>query len=108
MGLEPTPPYEEGGYNPARQGSYTQVPQIELDDIERQTPSSHQHGHAPAPTTSVVTTPHEHCETCEKAIVRRESKRADAYCCRMVALVFIVLFICLTLLGIVIAWSRRK
>ncbi|RAL03484.1 uncharacterized protein BO80DRAFT_462692 [Aspergillus ibericus CBS 121593] len=120
--FEPTPPYEEATsgsqnshphhvrlrphspsptHHPATEYIYADLPQADLE-----TGPIRQHSCTPLtahPTTSIVTTAHEHCEVCERAVTRRERKHAQMHCCRMVALVFIVLFICLTILGIVLA-----
>ncbi|PWY90712.1 hypothetical protein BO70DRAFT_392397 [Aspergillus heteromorphus CBS 117.55] len=102
---EPTPPYEEATSQPATHTHiYDSIPQTELDDIERQAP--HEHGSDNGATSSIVMKPHEHCETCERAIIRRERHSSHRQCCKMVAIVLIVLFICLMILGIVLACVR--
>ncbi|PKX92384.1 uncharacterized protein P174DRAFT_421453 [Aspergillus novofumigatus IBT 16806] len=53
------------------------------------------------------TKPHVHCETCDRQLERRQRRDTERECCRMVALVFIVAIIFLTLLGIVIARRVR-
>ncbi|KAH1983913.1 hypothetical protein KXW60_007138 [Aspergillus fumigatus] len=44
------------------------------------------------------TKPHFHCETCDRQLERRQKRDTERECCRMVALVFIVAIIFLTLL----------
>ncbi|KAH3297195.1 hypothetical protein KXV87_005373 [Aspergillus fumigatus] len=53
------------------------------------------------------TKPHFHCETCDRQLERRQKRDTERECCRMVALVFIVAIIFLTLLGIVIVRRVR-
>ncbi|RHZ47799.1 uncharacterized protein CDV56_103696 [Aspergillus thermomutatus] len=55
-----------------------------------------------------TTKPHFHCETCDRQLERRERKEKERECCQMVAVVFIVAIVCLTLLGIVIARSHEQ
>ncbi|PYI05178.1 hypothetical protein BO78DRAFT_419837 [Aspergillus sclerotiicarbonarius CBS 121057] len=104
--FEPTPPYEEAtsvshSHSHSHSHQYAELPQADLE-----TGPVHQHSCTPItpnPTTSIISTAHEHCEMCERTVTRRERKHAQMHCCRMVALVFIVLFICLTVFGIVLA-----
>lgn len=85
---------------------YTTLTQAN-DDPEIQLPSFHEHDHGDGPTTSLIpgATPqeHSHCEVCERTIIRRERRQAHADCCRIVAMVFVVMFVCMMILGIVIA-----
>jgi hypothetical protein len=45
--------------------------------------------------------PHSHCEACDLAQDRRERRNKQHHCCVMVALTFMVLFICLAVVGVV-------
>ncbi|PYH47073.1 uncharacterized protein BP01DRAFT_380915 [Aspergillus saccharolyticus JOP 1030-1] len=91
---EAAPPYEE----------YSAVAQADQDDVESQPSRSHQHGETD-PTaaiplvTSVITTPHEHCDACERIIARRERRKSQLQCCGIVGIVFVIIFMFLTILG---------
>jgi hypothetical protein len=54
--------------------------------------------------------PHKHCAICdEQALTTTRQKRADErYCCTMVALTFIMLFICGMILGVFLAIYAKK
>lgn len=72
------------------------------------------HGHTPEPqpqqqetlvqTIAGVLRPkaHVHCKTCDLQLERQERRLAGRHCCAMVAVVFISLFFCGMVLGIVI------
>ncbi|RAH56315.1 hypothetical protein BO85DRAFT_450355 [Aspergillus piperis CBS 112811] len=115
MGLppptEPTPPYEETESTSRHNHTYSTLTQA-IDDPEIQLPSFHKHDHGDGPTTSLIpgATPqeHSHCEVCERIINRRERRQAHADCCRIVAMVFVVMFVCMMILGIVIAKAASK
>ncbi|PYI14014.1 alpha/beta-hydrolase [Aspergillus violaceofuscus CBS 115571] len=90
---------------------YSEVAQTDQDDLESQPSPSHRHGDTDPTSniplvTSVITTPHEHCEACERIIARREQRQNQLQCCGMVGIVFVMLFICLTILGAVFARVR--
>lgn len=87
---------------------YAAVPQA---DIEHEAPT-HTHSSAQEqPQQTLVQTiasvlrpkPHAHCEECDMQTERRERRESERHCCTMVALVFMVLFICGMVLGITIA-----
>ncbi|OJJ71778.1 hypothetical protein ASPBRDRAFT_75122 [Aspergillus brasiliensis CBS 101740] len=107
MGLppptEPTPPYEETDSTSRHNHTYTTLTQAN-DDPENQLPSIHDHEHADGPTTSLIPAAaaheHTHCEGCDRAIKRRQRRQALADCCRMVATVVGVLFVCMIILGL--------
>lgn len=44
---------------------------------------------------------HRHCDACLQQAERRENRRQQKSCCRWVALVFIVLIVCASAIGIV-------
>ncbi|KAL5397334.1 hypothetical protein PMIN06_002698 [Paraphaeosphaeria minitans] len=101
------------GFAHSSSSGYVVVPQ---SDVE------HDHGHAPGaqqqPQESLAQTiagvfrpkPHVHCEECDRQTERRERRDAKRHCCAMVASVFMVLFLCGMILGIVItnAAARKR
>ncbi|RAH42556.1 alpha/beta-hydrolase [Aspergillus brunneoviolaceus CBS 621.78] len=98
----------EGRRDKERAFEYSEVAQADQDDLESQPSPSHHHGDTDPTSaiplvTSVITTPHEHCDACERIIARREQRQNQLQCCGMVAIVFVMLFICLTIMGAVFA-----
>ncbi|KAF2464278.1 uncharacterized protein BDR25DRAFT_242968 [Lindgomyces ingoldianus] len=103
-------------YTPSGSASaYSAVPQ---DDVEM-----HAHMHDASPPTpqpqgqeSLAQTiagvfrpkPHVHCKECDVMTQAREQRENEKHCCTMVAVTFIVAFICALLLGIVVAGSIAK
>ncbi|KAJ4290626.1 hypothetical protein N0V90_010844 [Kalmusia sp. IMI 367209] len=87
---------------------YASIPQ---NDIENDAPAHNHTASTPVPQETLAQTiagvfrpkPHVHCEECDKQAERRERRAAERHCCAMVAWVFIVLFICGMILGIVVA-----
>ncbi|KAF1951295.1 hypothetical protein CC80DRAFT_597452 [Byssothecium circinans] len=98
---------------------YASVPQ---EDIESEA-LAHNHGSAsshPTPAAeqseSLVQTnagtfrpkPHVHCEACDEQSERRERRATEKHCCAMAAWVFIVLFACAMIFGIVAVNNAAK
>ncbi|OCL11434.1 hypothetical protein AOQ84DRAFT_313889 [Glonium stellatum] len=89
--------------------AYATVPQVDDSEFDH----SHHHSAPPLTPTSSETplrtlggTPHVHCEACDIQIERREKRHNEQVCCALVAATFMVAFVCLMLLGIVVANSR--
>ncbi|KAF2004041.1 hypothetical protein P154DRAFT_427531 [Amniculicola lignicola CBS 123094] len=94
--------------------AYSAVPQ---DDVELQ---AHTHGEATpgssiGPAESIAQTiagvfrpkPHVHCDQCDVQLEARERRANEKHCCSMVALTFIAIALCLMILGIVVAKTKR-
>ena len=97
---------------------YAQVPQA---DIELQ---AHEHNHnhtSPSPgppqaPESLAQTiagvfrprPHTHCEQCDVQLAAREKRANQRHCCTMVAVMFMIAFFCMLLLGIVVTSAVTK
>ncbi|KAL5381092.1 hypothetical protein DPSP01_007349 [Paraphaeosphaeria sporulosa] len=106
------------GFAHSSSSGYAAVPQT---DVEHDAPTHDHHGLAPStqqrPQETLAQTiagvfrpkPHVHCEECDRQTERRERREAKRHCCAMVASVFMVLFLCGMILGIVItnAAARR-
>jgi hypothetical protein len=86
------------------------------DDIEQDAHDHRASSPAPAQPESIAQTiasvfrpkPHVHCEICDAQTQARERRENERHCCSMVAWVFIVLFFCAMVLGIVIANNGGK
>jgi len=97
---------------------YTSVPQEDFENVH----DEHTHkvpSPAPVPPHQPETfaqtlagvfkkQPHAHCEACDKQMEARERRANQRHCCSMVAAVFIALFFCIMILGIVIADEVAK
>ncbi|KAF2438933.1 hypothetical protein P171DRAFT_436307 [Karstenula rhodostoma CBS 690.94] len=104
------------GFAHSSSSGYAAVPQ---SDLEHDTPA-HDHSLAPGahqqPQETLAQTiagvfrpkPHVHCEECDRQTERRERREAKRHCCAMVASVFMVLFICGTILGILVASAAAR
>lgn len=132
MGLpspqEAAPAYEDVMHNdhpmsiftPSASSSagYTSVPQEDFENVH----DEHTH-RAPSPAPVPPQQPetfaqtlagvfkkpaHAHCEACDKQVEARERRANQRHCCSMVAAVFIALFFCIMILGIVIADEVAK
>ncbi|KAF1945604.1 hypothetical protein EJ02DRAFT_395814 [Clathrospora elynae] len=84
--------------------AYNAVPQE--DDLELH---AHDHNHTPSTvpdqgpdTFAPKPQPHVHCEQCDIQLAARQRSENEKYCCTMVASVFMTLFVCGMLMGIVI------
>ncbi|KAF2184155.1 hypothetical protein K469DRAFT_580505 [Zopfia rhizophila CBS 207.26] len=120
---ESAPAYEDvihdhpvNQYPPSGSASaYAAVPQ---DDVELQAGEHNHTSPSPVPRqpeTLVQTIagvfrpkPHVHCEQCDVQMAARERRANERHCCTMVAATFMVGFVCLLLLGIVVAGSVAK
>ncbi|KAH8703562.1 hypothetical protein BGW36DRAFT_423117 [Talaromyces proteolyticus] len=133
--IEAAPAYEEVMHQRrSTRNGYASVPQADAnsdyvdDDVEQHqhnghnhNPShqyqQHQHNAEPsgislnpirqAPDTTNLPEPHTHCEACDQLLERRENRLKEKHCCTMVAVTFIMAFICTMAVGIVIARSRK-
>ncbi|RAL11783.1 uncharacterized protein BO97DRAFT_85977 [Aspergillus homomorphus CBS 101889] len=115
--IEAAPPYEEvSNTSPAKitrlthTEQYTEVAQADHDDLESR---PHAHGEydptsAIPLATSIITTPHSHCEACDRIIARREKRQSAREYCGIVAIAFVLLFICVTILGALTTRARTR
>lgn len=55
-------------------------------------------------------TPHKHCAVCDEQVqtAARQKREHERYCCTMVAVTFVSLFVCGMMLGIVIVSAAAK
>ncbi|KAF2263287.1 hypothetical protein CC78DRAFT_581697 [Lojkania enalia] len=131
MGI-PTPPRESApaydelfhdhpvnGTPPSGSRSAPQYSAVPQDDVELE---SGQHNHASSSAASqqqpesLAQTiagvfrpkPHVHCEQCDVQTAARERREAEKHCCAMVAVTFMVGFVCIMVLGIVVANAQIK
>ncbi|RAO73814.1 uncharacterized protein BHQ10_009826 [Talaromyces amestolkiae] len=110
---EAAPAYEElfaGHERPGNTSSgYTSIPQADLlqpeeIDIEQQQQQSddvhlHQHQHTEDGDRVDRGEGHIHCTACDRLLERKEQRINQRHCCTMVAVTFMVIFICLMVLG---------
>lgn len=94
---------------------YATVPQFD-EDVEHQHHHQHHHDglasssspHPSIPIPLVTAGPHAHCEVCDRQFERREKHRGERYCCAMVAATFMVVSICILLLGVTIVRAHAR
>ncbi|KAK1762307.1 hypothetical protein QBC33DRAFT_552257 [Phialemonium atrogriseum] len=94
--------------------AYTRVPQEDNQEArhhDRHSPNeidleASASADTPLRTLSGGSKPHVHCDACDKIAARRENRGKEMHCCSMVAATFIVAFVCLTIMGSVIAGKK--
>ncbi|KAF2732588.1 hypothetical protein EJ04DRAFT_440695 [Polyplosphaeria fusca] len=111
------PEHPVNGAPPSGSASaYARLPQH--DDIELSAPHTHDSPSSPAPQQQegLVQTlagvfrpkPHTHCEACDLQTRHREERDQAKHCCAMVAVTFIMAFICAMVLGIVVVGAQAR
>ncbi|KAK3213745.1 hypothetical protein GRF29_28g877901 [Pseudopithomyces chartarum] len=125
---DPAPAYDDinivhlygpsNGPSHSSSSGYTSVPQTDIE--HHASVPIHTHNSLPPPLEQPQETlaqtiagvfrpkPHLHCEECDRQAERRERLANKRHCCAMVALVFIMLFFCSMVLGIVIANAAAR
>ncbi|KAL4879226.1 hypothetical protein BJY04DRAFT_194068 [Aspergillus karnatakaensis] len=128
---EEVPPYEELESQGPRNylTGYSSVPQAEALEAEAEEQGQihlqpqpepehtpHQHAYLnrtssrcrsnPFPPASTFQ-PHVHCKSCDGFLERQQKMRSQRFCCAVVAITFMMAFICGLILGIVIVNAKR-
>ncbi|KAF2134768.1 hypothetical protein P153DRAFT_279079 [Dothidotthia symphoricarpi CBS 119687] len=79
------------------------------DDVETHA-HSNTHDYMPTPPETIAQSvlehtmqPHIHCEQCDVRLEARERRANQRHCCKMVAVTFIAVSVCLLILGIIVS-----
>ncbi|KUL87382.1 hypothetical protein ZTR_04752 [Talaromyces verruculosus] len=125
---EAAPAYEDLFAGHERRGNtssgYTSIPQTdvlndhpdippnnetEIDIEQQQQPDDvhlHQHQHTDN-AEGVDGEGHTHCTACDRLLERKEQRMNERHCCTLVAVTFIVAFLCLMILGLGIVVIKK-
>ncbi|KAL2814101.1 hypothetical protein BJX63DRAFT_392921 [Aspergillus granulosus] len=102
---DPAPAYEE--LEARSSNGYASVPRVDGEPLQHQHQHQYLNHNSSTLPTAATFEPHVHCEACDGFLQRQQKMRAERFCCGMVAATFMVAFVCILLLGVAIANSRK-